>query len=81
MNCALMRQVQTHAFLWRFSFHRLLRNRYEISGKGSREIRWIGDSFLLRRFRLLKQEGKIPMFVKVDLDKWVDEYEQDEKET
>ncbi|XP_024968939.1 uncharacterized protein OsI_027940-like isoform X1 [Cynara cardunculus var. scolymus] len=29
--------------------------------------------------RLLKQEGKTPMFVKVDWDKWVDEDEQDEK--
>ncbi|KAL0366459.1 UNVERIFIED_CONTAM: Co-chaperone protein p23-1 [Sesamum radiatum] len=29
--------------------------------------------------RLLKQEGKPPVFVKVDWDKWVDEDEQDEK--
>ncbi|PWA52268.1 Fatty acid hydroxylase [Artemisia annua] len=29
--------------------------------------------------RLLKQEGKTPVFVKVDWDKWVDEDEQDEK--
>ncbi|KAI3465414.1 hypothetical protein Pfo_022077 [Paulownia fortunei] len=29
--------------------------------------------------RLLKQEGKPPVFLKVDWDKWVDEDEQDEK--
>ncbi|KAK4434146.1 Co-chaperone protein p23-1 [Sesamum alatum] len=29
--------------------------------------------------RLLKQEGKPPVFVKVDWDKWVDEDEQDDK--
>lgn len=29
--------------------------------------------------RLLKQEGKTPVFVKVDWDRWVDEDEQDEK--
>lgn len=28
--------------------------------------------------RLLKQEGKPPVFLKVDWDKWVDEDEQDE---
>lgn len=29
--------------------------------------------------RLLKQEGKPPVFIKVDWDKWIDEDEQDEK--
>lgn len=29
--------------------------------------------------RLLKQEGKPPLFLKADWDKWVDEDEQDEK--
>lgn len=29
--------------------------------------------------RLLKQDGKAPIFLKVDWDKWVDEDEQDEK--
>ncbi|KAJ9560599.1 hypothetical protein OSB04_005759 [Centaurea solstitialis] len=29
--------------------------------------------------RLLKQEGRTPVFIKVDWDKWVDEDEQDEK--
>lgn len=29
--------------------------------------------------RLLKEEGKTPMFVKCDWDKWLDEDEQEEK--
>ncbi|KAI3685456.1 hypothetical protein L6452_34699 [Arctium lappa] len=29
--------------------------------------------------RLLKQEGRMPVFIKCDWDKWVDEDEQDEK--
>jgi len=29
--------------------------------------------------RLVKQEGRTPVFIKVDWNKWVDEDEQDEK--
>ncbi|XP_076940996.1 co-chaperone protein p23-1-like isoform X2 [Bidens hawaiensis] len=29
--------------------------------------------------RLIKQEGRTPVFIKVDWNKWVDEDEQDEK--
>nr|GMC52521.1 co-chaperone protein P23-1-like [Ipomoea batatas]GMC54620.1 co-chaperone protein P23-1-like [Ipomoea batatas] len=51
--------------------------------KGSTTSRYI--CYLIKKAenkwwsRLLKQEGKPPVFLKVDWDKWVDEDEQDEK--